>query len=770
MQMECPLLPVKNVVLYPSIAIPLIIGRESSHACVDAVNATKSRQIIIVAQRHTDAENPGLNDIYRIATLGVIKSTAVESEHELNVTIVGERRVKILSFVKEKPYFVAHYEELPPIADNGHKVEALQRVIWDQIEKIQDILQLQANYSLLYTLQNLRDPLEQVYLLAYLVSLDLDKRQNILEANSREEALALMNRYLSHEVQILRLRKKITGEVSTQISAEQRKYYLRQQLKAIKEELGEETTEQADLAQLREKLKKSRLPENAEREAQRELRRLEGLPLAAPDYQLTKSYLELISELPWQQHTVDNLDLNHARQILDEDHYGLGEVKARVVEFLAVLKLNPQASAPIICFQGPPGVGKTSLGTSIARALGRKFERQSLGGLHDEAELRGHRRTYIGSMPGRIIQAIRRAGTNNPLLMLDEVDKLGRDFRGDPAAALLEILDPNQNKEFRDNYLDLPFDLSKVFFITTANTLDTIPAPLLDRMEVIPLSGYTEMEKLVIAKRYLLPRQLRQSGLKSAQVKIPDATISAIIRNYTHEGGVRELERTLGKVVRKVAIIFADGSKATKLTVSKNKLRELLGPEMFTMEKARKKLSPGIAAGLAYTSSGGDVLYIETSFLPGENTLRLTGSLGEVMKESAQTALTYIWSQAEKLKLAPDLLKKTGIHIHVPAGATPKDGPSAGITIACALASLYLKKPLKTGLAMTGEITLSGLVLPVGGLKEKILAAKRSRIKTIILPAENREAFNDINPALKEGLQFIFVKKVSEVFAVAMEW
>ncbi len=763
----CPVLPVKNVVLYPSIAIPLIISRKSSLACVEAVMASEHKKVIILGQRSYEREEPEFADLYTVGTIGVIRNTSRESPQELTITVLGEERVRVFFPQEQQPFMSSPYEELPEIRDQGQKIEALQRVLFDQIEKIQDILQLQTNYSINYTLQNLKDPLEQVYLLAYLINLDIDKRQKILEASSREEALTLMTRFLAHETQVLKLRKKITGEVSNQLSQEQRRFYLRQQIKAIKEELGEESIEQSDISQLREKLHKAKLSAAAEKEAARELQRLEGLPLAAPDYQLTKSYLELICELPWGETTVDNLDLDHARRVLDEDHYGLEEVKDRVIEFLAVLKLNPSASAPIICFQGPPGVGKTSLGTSIARAIGRKFERQSLGGLHDEAELRGHRRTYIGAMPGRIIQAIRRSGKSNPLLMLDEIDKLGRDFRGDPAAALMEILDPNQNREFRDNYLDLPFDLSKVFFITTANTLDTIPPPLLDRMEVIPLAGYTEDEKLVIAKKYLLPRQLQQSGIKPRQLQLPDSTLAEIIRKYTHEGGVRDLERSIGKVVRKTAITFAQGSGKNQ-SISKVKLRELLGPELFTMEKARRKLSPGISAGLAYTASGGEVLYIETSFLPGNGTLKLTGSLGEVMKESAQTALTYIWSQADKLQVNEKTIAQTGIHIHVPAGASPKDGPSAGITIATALASLYLKRPVKNHLAMTGEITLSGLVLPVGGLKEKILAAKRANIRTIILPAENRENFNDIPAVLTEGIEFIFVKTVGEVFSHAL--
>jgi ATP-dependent Lon protease len=518
---------------------------------------------------------------------------------------------------------------------------------------------------------------------------------------------------------------------------------------------------------LRERLAETELPDEVRKEAERELKRLEKLPPAAPDYHVIRTYLEFVLELPWQKRTDDVLDIARVREVLDEDHYNLKEVKERILEHLGVLKLNPGAKAPILCFVGPPGVGKTSLGQSIARAMGRKFERMSLGGVHDEAELRGHRRTYIGAMPGRIIQAIRRAGVNNPVLMLDEVDKLGRDFRGDPAAALLEILDPEQNRTFRDNYLDLPFDLSKVFFITTANTLSTIPQPLLDRMEVLRLAGYSEEEKVEIANRYLIPRQLKEAGLTAEQCNLTDDSLKRVISRYTREAGVRQLERTIGRVVRKVALRFAEGNSES-VTITADDLVEVLGPEHFSQEQMRTELPPGVAPGVAWTESGGDVLYIEATLLPDGRGLTLTGQLGEVMQESAKAAQSYIWSHADELGIDRQLFKRAGVHIHIPAGAIPKDGPSAGITMASALVSLYTKYPARSDTAMTGEITLTGLVLPVGGIKEKMLAARRAGIRRVILPRENRKDLRELPEHVRAEMEFVFVERVEEVFAAAV--
>lgn len=606
--------------------------------------------------------------------------------------------------------------------------------------------------------------IEQIYFIATVLNLDLEKEQALLEALSELDALRLLHTYLTHEIQVLELRRQIANRAASEANKEQRDYLLRQQMRAIQRELGEDESASSELRTLKERLAKASLPPVVQQEADRELKRLEQLPLQAPDYQLTRSYLELIAELPWGVETRDNLDLVHARKVLDEDHFDLKEVKERILEQLAVLKLNANAKAPILCFVGRPGVGKTSLGESIARALGRKFERMSLGGLHDEAELRGHRRTYIGAMPGRIIQAIRRAGSKNPLLMLDEIDKVGRDFRGDPYAALLEILDPAQNQDFRDNYLNLPFELSKVFFITTANALDTIPEPLLDRMEVLPLPGYAEEEKLEIAKRYLLPRRLTEAGLDEKRLQIQSDTIQTVIRFYTREAGVRELERHLGQIARKIAMRFAEGNRAPVIVRSET-LPDLLGPERFFMEKARKSLSAGVATGLAWTPAGGDVLYVEAALLPKEEKrLKLTGQLGKIMRESAEAALSYIWSRAVSLGISPDAIRDSSVHIHVPAGSVPKDGPSAGVTMAVALASLYTGRPTCENTAMTGEITLSGLVLPVGGVKEKVLAARRAEIQRILLPKDNEKDLRGLPDHVRSEMEFVFVRRIEEAW------
>ncbi|HEX2387049.1 MAG TPA: endopeptidase La, partial [Candidatus Binatia bacterium] len=598
-------------------------------------------------------------------------------------------------------------------------------------------------------------------------SLELEKEQSLLEAQTVSDCLRLMHSYLSHELQVLELRSKIANEAQTEMSKEQREYLLRQQLKAIQKELGGENPEQSELTLLRERVEKADLPEEVRKEVERELGRLERLPPAAPDYHVGRTYLDLLLELPWKTATDDNIDIGRARTVLDEDHYDLKEIKDRILEHLGVLKLNPTAKSPILCFVGPPGVGKTSLGQSIARALGRKFERLSLGGLHDEAELRGHRRTYIGAMPGRVIQAIRRAGVNNPVLMLDEVDKIGHDFRGDPAAALLEILDPEQNRTFRDNYIDLPFDLSKIFFITTANTLDTIARPLLDRMELLRLSGYSEEEKVEIAKRYLIPRQIKEAGLQPEHITIDDEALKALVSLYTREAGVRQLERTIGRIARKVAVLHAEGKKEP-VRVTRDNLAEWLGPRRFSTDQARKQLPAGVATGLAWTETGGDVLYIEATLLPSGRGLTLTGQLGEVMQESARAAQSYIWSHAEELGIDRAMFRRYGVHIHVPAGATPKDGPSAGVTMATALASIYSRFPVRVDTAMTGEITLTGLVLPIGGVKEKVLAARRLGMTRVILPRDNQKDLSELPETVAKEMEFIFADKIEDVLTAAI--
>jgi ATP-dependent Lon protease len=577
-----------------------------------------------------------------------------------------------------------------------------------------------------------------------------------------------MHRYLSYEVQVLELRQRISSQAESELSRTQREYLLRQQMRAIQEELGEQRPEQAEVAELRKRIEEAALPPKVRQEVEKELRRLERMSAAAPDYQITRTYIELVADLPWEKTTEDILDLDRAQQVLDEDHYDLKDVKQRIIEHLAVMKLNPGAKGPILCFVGPPGVGKTSVGQSIGRAMGREFERMSLGGMHDEAELRGHRRTYIGAMPGRILQAIRRAGVKNPLLMLDEVDKLGREgFHGDSAAALMEVLDPAQNFAFHDNYLDLPFDLSQVFFITTANTTDSISRPLLDRMEVLRLPGYSDEEKRAIARRYLLPRQIAQAGLSPDQLLLPEETLAYIIRRYTREAGVRELERVLGRIARKVATQVAKG-EPIEATVTRERLPELIGTEQFYAEPARQELPPGVAAGLAWTEAGGDVLYVEAALLPEGKELILTGQLGSVMQESAKAAQSYLWSRAEELEIEKELIRKSGVHIHVPSGAVPKDGPSAGVAMITALASLYAGVAARSDTAMTGEITLSGLVMPVGAIKEKVLAAHRAGIHRVILPRENEKDLGELPEHVRREMEFVFAEHIREVLDAAL--
>jgi len=762
-----PVLPIKNTVLFPHLQMPLSIGRPTSLAAVELAMASEEKQIIIVAQRESAVDTPTQDDLYSIGTIAIIKKMTRPREGLLELVVQGVDRAVVLKVEQTTPYLSARVRTLPVPVDGGAEVEALHRAILELAAKALELAQPQASSQLGQMLTNTEDPLRLVYLMGSLLNLDLVKEQSLLEAQTRADALRLMHGYLTYEVQVLELRQKIAGQAQSEMSREQREYFLRQQLRAIQQELGEQNSEQAEMALLRERVEKGDLPDEVRKEAERELQRLERLPAASPEHHVVRSYLELVLELPWRKSTESVFDIARARQVLDEDHYDLKEVKARILEQLGVLKLNPEAKAPILCFVGPPGVGKTSLGQSIARALGRTFERMSLGGMHDEAELRGHRRTYIGAMAGRIIQAIRRAGVKNPVLMLDEVDKLGRDFRGDPAAALLEILDPEQNRTFRDNYLDLPFDLSKVLFITTANTLDTIPQPLRDRMEILRLAGYSEEEKVEIAKRYLLPRQLKETGLSVERCHIMDETLQRIIARYTREAGVRQLERAIGRLARKTALQIAEGS-VEAVAVRAADLAEMLGPELFFQEQARREQPPGVATGLAWTEAGGDVLYIEATLLPEGRSLTLTGQLGDVMQESAKAARSYIWAHADELGIDPGQFRRTGVHIHVPAGAIPKDGPSAGITMATALASLYTDRPARSDTAMTGEITLTGLVLPIGGVKEKILAARRAGILRVILPKENEKDLRDLPEHVRGEIEVILVERIEDVLAAVI--
>lgn len=764
-EVTLPIIPLRNSILYPYLTIPMSVGRSDSIAAVDAALASEDKLISIFAQKDSTVETPKVEDLYKIGCVGIIKRMH-RHENMIHMMVKGVQRVEIIKTIQSSPYISLQLRYLPDPDDTGPEVEALQRTMLELAREIA-LSSFQVGVDLDKLISELKLPIHQAYVLASLLSIDISKHQAILSAQSQHQALELIIEYLNHEVQILDLQNKIASATQTKMDKQQREFVLREQLRSIQEELGESSPEQADVVELRKKVEEADLPDFVIKEVDKELARLERMSAASADYQLTRTHLELIIELPWNKSTKDVYNLEHARKTLNDDHFDLEDVKERIVEHLAVMKLNPQAKSPIICFVGPPGVGKTSLGQSIAKALKRKFERMSLGGLHDEAELRGHRRTYIGAMPGRIIEAIHRVGVNNPLLMLDEVDKLGHDFRGDPAAALMEILDPEQNSEFHDNYLDLPFDLSDVFFIVTANTLDTIPVPLLDRLEVINLSGYSDEEKQEIAKRYLIDRNIKESGLSLDQLTIPEETLYTIIHKYTRESGVRQLERTIGKVARKIATRVAQGNQE-KVTVKNEDLIDLLGPPKFMMEEARKSLPPGVAAGLAWTQVGGEVLYIESALLPEGKELMLTGQLGSVMQESAKAAQSYLWSHADQLQLNKDLISKSGVHIHVPAGATPKDGPSAGVTMVTSLASLYLNTPALRDIAMTGEITLTGLVLPVGGIKEKVLAAHRAGIYSVILPKSNESDLRDLPKHVQDKMKFIFAVRVEDVLSQAI--
>ena len=767
---EVAVLALQNLTLFPETVVPLGVGRPRSIAAVEAALSTPEKLLgCITVRGNSEGEGDASSkDLYEVGTLVMIKRMERLGD-AMRIVAQGTDRIKVLEWKQEDPYLKARVEILPePKIVDPEQVEAGKRNLQAMI---QDALSLLPNVppEVRVAVLGAVDPVRLAYFLGSILNLGVEEEQKMLEADTADELLRLANINLARELEILQLRSKIASEAQTEMDKAQRDYVLRQQIKAIQKELGEdEGGEAAEAALLRERLAKADLPEEVRVEAERELKRLERLPAAAPDYHVIRTYLDYVLELPWLKSSEDKLDLAEARRILDEDHYGLEDVKERILEFLAVIKLRPDTKSPILCFVGPPGVGKTSLGRSIARALGRQFERMSLGGVRDEAELRGHRRTYVGAMPGRIVQAIRRAGVNNPVMMLDEIDKLGNDYRGDPSAALLEILDPQQNNTFRDHYLDLPFDLSKVFFIATANQLGPIPMPLRDRMEVIRLAGYSDREKLEIAKRYLVPRQITENGLNSAQLTVKDDAIEMIASRYTREAGVRQLERTIGSISRKVALKIAQ-AEAESVTVTAAELREYLGPPRFYPEQARKELPAGVATGMAWTEMGGEVLFIEATLLPGGRGLTITGQLGEVMQESARAAQSYLWSHAAEFGIDPNIFKEYGVHLHVPAGAIPKDGPSAGVTITSALASLYTGRRVRPDTAMTGEITLSGLVFPIGGVKEKVMAAHRAGIKRILLPSRNEADVDDIPEDVKNDLQIVFVSRIDEVIDAALE-
>jgi ATP-dependent Lon protease len=767
---EISVLPLQQTTLFPETVVPLAVGRPRSMAAVESALGTEEKLLACITIRSDNVTGAEASpkDLYDVGTLVMIKRM-MRDEDTMQLIVQGTERIKVLEWTQEQPFLRARVQILPELkTEDPDEVEAIKRNMQALIQQALAMLP-QVPPEVRMAVMAAEDPVRLAYFLASVLNLGVEQEQKMLEASTADELLRLAHSLLAREVEIMQIRSKIATEAQTEMNKAQRDYILRQQIKAIQKELGDdEGGEQAEAEMMRERLAEADLPEDVRKEAERELKRMEKLPAAAPDYHVIRTYLEYVLELPWKKSTEDKLNLTEARRILDEDHYGLEDIKERILEFLAVIKLKPEAKSPILCFVGPPGVGKTSLGRSIARALGREFERMSLGGMRDEAELRGHRRTYIGAMPGRIIQSLRRAGVNNPVMMLDEIDKLGNDYRGDPAAALLEILDPQQNNSFRDHYLDLPFDLSKVFFIATANQLGPIPAPLRDRMEVIRLAGYSDQEKLHIARQYLVPRQIQENGLNDEQFTITDAALQLIAARYTREAGVRQMERTIGSIVRKAALKIAQ-NEAQKVNVDAPDIKEYLGAPKFYPEEARKELPSGVATGMAWTEMGGEVLFIEATLLPGGSGLTITGQLGEVMQESARAARSFLWSHATEFGIDPEMFKGYGVHLHVPAGAIPKDGPSAGVTITSALASLYTGRRVRPDTAMTGEITLSGLVFPVGGIKEKVMSAHRAGIRRIILPSRNEGDLEDIPEDVRKELEIIPVSRIGEVVDAALE-
>ncbi|MFK7916030.1 MAG: endopeptidase La [Pseudomonadales bacterium] len=764
-----PVLALKNTVVYPQIVLPLAVGRAKSLAAVQAAGE-RSQRLLTVAQRNEDQDDPARAELYDIGAL--VTLTRVEQREEgLQVIVQGLQRVRLGDTSVSEAFLDFEFEVLPDLdidVDDPEQASTIA-LLRENLELAQQIANLfdSDNGAQIYQqlVGSISDPITQMYRIASLANLSVEQQQRVLECDTTDALMSTVHSILQHELKVTELRREIAEQARTDIDAQQREHVLRQQKRAIESALGE-ADDDDDLTELRAQIEARDLPEAVSKEVERELKKLARMSPNAADYQVARGYLELVAELPWHETTEDHLELTNAREVLDADHHGLEDVKDRILESLAVLQLNKEAKAPILCLVGPPGVGKTSLGQSIARAMGRKFERLSLGGLHDEAELRGHRRTYIGAMPGRILQAVRRAGVTNPIIMLDEVDKLGQDFRGDPSAALMEILDPAQNQEFRDNYLNLPYDLSKIMFITTANSLDTIPGPLRDRMEVLELSGYSDAEKLAIASRYLVPRQQQEAGLRAAELSFDEEALRTVIRGYTREAGVRELERVIGQVARKRAKrLLEDGELST--TIDAAVVVELLGPRKFKSDPRRQQLPPGVAAGLAWTPVGGDVLYVEATLTPKSEKVTLTGQLGEVMQESAKAARSYVWAAAEQFGIERSTIEANGIHIHVPAGAVPKDGPSAGITMAAAIASAYSQRSIHDDLAMTGELTLTGMVLPVGGIKEKLLAAHRSGMRRIVLPQDNAAELEKLPPNVRSELDVTLVSRLDEVLELA---
>ena len=764
-----PVLPVRDTVLFPHAVLPLTVGRESSILLIESLG--DERSIVVAAQLDPRLDMPKPSDMHTVGTLATVHKVVRMPNQSRFVFTEGVERVRLLRYVQTEPFLVAEVEIMVDVEpEPSSNEEALVRNVIMQFQQI--VSESPTLSDELRTIAvNIEDPGRLVdFVASSLPFLTTADKQSLLETPDILGRLEQLNKHLAKEIEVQQLRNKIQSEVQDQVQQSQRDYYLREQMKAIQKELGEQDEGQHEVDELRQKIDASGMPEEVKKEALKELSRLSRMSPMAADYSLTRNYIEWLAILPWATSSGTKVDIAKAREILDEDHYGLKKVKDRILDYLSVLELKPDMKGPILCFVGPPGVGKTSLGKSIARALGRKFQRISLGGMHDEAEIRGHRRTYIGALPGQIIQSIRRAETNDPVIMLDEVDKLGRDFRGDPASALLETLDPAQNNSFRDNYLDVPFDLSKVLFICTANMLDTVPPPLVDRMELIPLQGYSEEEKVHIAFRYLVPRQIAENGIKADLIEFPEEAVRHLVRHYTREAGVRKLEQVIGTICRKQARRVVEG-KAEKLLVTHEVIKEFLGGIQVRVETevAERIKRPGVAVGLAWTPAGGDILFIEANKMKGKGGFTMTGQIGEVMQESMQAALTWVRSNAGLLGLTEDFNKDMDLHIHVPAGAIPKDGPSAGVTMATVLASLLTDTPVRPLTAMTGEITLSGNVLPVGGIKEKFLAARRAGVQTIILPAENRQDVEeDVPQEMLQGVDLHYANRIEDVLAVAL--
>lgn len=769
-----PVLPVRDTVLFPHQVLPLTVGRESSIQLIQSLGEDKT--ILVVAQKDARQDAPGGADLHDVGTRATVHKVVKMPNQSLFVFTEGTERVRLGAFTQDQPYLTAEAETLPEITmEASPELEALQRNVLQQFQEV-----VSSSSTLSDDLQTIAINIEEPsrltdFIASNLPFLTTSEKQELLEMTELRARLQRLNAQLAKELEVQQLRNKIQSEVQDSVQQSQRDYYLREQMKAIQKELGDQDETQKDLQELREKIEAAGMPEDVKKDAVKELNRLSRMNPAAADYSLTRNYVEWLAVLPWSKSSAEAVDILKAKEVLDADHYGLKKVKDRILDYLSVRRLKPDMKGPILCFVGPPGVGKTSLGRSIAKALGRKFSRISLGGMHDEAEIRGHRRTYIGALPGQIIQHLKRVEVNDPVFMLDEIDKLGRDFRGDPASALLETLDPEQNNTFRDNYLDQPFDLSKVLFICTANQLDTIPGPLLDRMEIIELTGYTEEEKVAIAERYLIPRQIKENGLDEGALDVPSESAGFIARHYTREAGVRRLEQLIGTVARKTARRVAEGtlhpSDGDKLVVTEDVVKEFLGGIKVRVdtEIAERTKRPGVAVGLAWTPVGGDVLFIEANRMKGKGNFSITGQLGDVMKESTQAALTWVRSNASSLGLDEDVLKDIDLHIHVPAGAIPKDGPSAGVTMATAIVSLLTDTPVHPLLAMTGEITLSGNVLPVGGIKEKFLAAKRAGVRDVILPVDVRaNVEEDLTPDQMEGVTIHYASRIEDVLNVAL--